>query len=351
MLKTNLVFIDTQAFDQMMFDFEGPALRNLRFLGKIGQISLLVSDVINREVESHIRLNTAEALTALNTFQKKAKPFKSLGEQYSQFFASYNVNAAVELAVSVWYKFLDEARVTVLGSQDVDVSTIVDCYFKGLPPFAEVKKKTEFPDAISLGALSKYLKEKSAHAYVIGKDKGVVAWCANNKERVTSIDSISSYLDIFNKEKQPELTQAALERIRRHENDLKRQLFSAFSDMEIHFAPNAEAEVEFRKLLEMTISDVDVVEVDVEKAVISALMYVKAEYHVSGPDYDQSVWDSEDKEYVYIDYFSSDMEDEDHYEVTFVIDNEAGPDSLGQIHDVEINGSPDSISIGDEEWY
>jgi hypothetical protein len=183
-----------------MYDFESAPLKQLKRLANEEKIKVILSSVVCKEIESHIASNTNEALSALDKFQKKARPFKSLGNQYEPFFATYNVEAATELALGVWSDFLHESNALVISLESVDIEEIVKAYFSGTPPFGEKKKKTEFPDAISLGSLLSFLRAEEQQAYVIGEDGDTKAWCEANSSYVVSVDSIRSFLDIYNKE-------------------------------------------------------------------------------------------------------------------------------------------------------
>jgi hypothetical protein len=68
-----------------MYDFESAPLKQLKRLANEEKIKVILSSVVCKEIESHIASNTNEALSALDKFQKKARPFKSLGNQYEPF--------------------------------------------------------------------------------------------------------------------------------------------------------------------------------------------------------------------------------------------------------------------------
>jgi PIN domain len=64
-LRTQFVFIDTQAFRKARFDWSGRLLSRLVELAREGQLRLLVTDVTVREVKSQLREVLAEANASL----------------------------------------------------------------------------------------------------------------------------------------------------------------------------------------------------------------------------------------------------------------------------------------------
>jgi len=345
------VFIDTQAFDRLMLDFESAPLKQLKRLANEEKFRVILSSVVCKEIESHIASNTNEALSALDKFQKKARPFKSLGSQYEPFFATYDVEAATELALGVWSEFLRESNALVISPKSVDLEEIVDAYFSGTPPFGEKKKKTEFPDAISLGSLLSLLKAEEQQAYVIGEDGDTKAWCEANSSYVVSVDSVRSFLDIYNKEEQPELTASVTSNIDDHLEEITGFLKQCFSEIMFHYEPNYEAEAELLSIEEFEIGEPEIIEVDVYGSTVSVQARVAFTVNITGPNFDTAIWDSEDKEYIFIDSFNSDVSYEEHYEVSFKLESPYSSNVLGEISEVEFDGSSDSITLYDEdEW-
>lgn len=345
------VFIDTQAFDRLMLDFESAPLKQLKRLANEEKFRIIISSVVCKEVESHIASNTYEALSALDKFQKKARPFKSLGTQYEPFFATYNVEVATELALGVWSEFLRESNALVISAECVDIEGIVEDYFSGFPPFGEKKKKTEFPDAISLGSLLSFLKSEGQQAYVIGEDGDTKTWCEAHSSCVVSVDSVRSFLDIYNKEEQPELSASVISNIDDHLEELTNRLKHCFSEVMFHYEQNYEAEVEILSIEEFEIGDPEIIEVDVYGSTVSVQARVAFTVNITGPNFDTAIWDSEDKEYIFIDSFNSNVSYEEYYEVSFKLESPSRPNMLGEISDVEFDGSSDSITLYDEdEW-
>ena len=334
-----------------MFDFEGAALKQLRRLAREGHLQLILSLVVCKEVESHIETNTTEAMAALNKFQKKARPFKSLGENVAPFFASYDVATATKLALSVWEAFLTDTDAVILDPDQANISEILNAYFSGNPPFGEKKKKSEFPDAIALSSLLSYLKNNKKHAYVVGSDSDTDKWCTENNEFATSVKSIRALLDLFNKEKQPELTSTVFNQIIQNKAELIESLKNTFTEFFFSYDPNYEADVEILTVENMELGEPEIIEVDVYHSIISLQATIKFKAHISGPNYDNAIWDSEDKEYFIWDNFSTEIDFEEHYDVSFKLEPPDKNDALGAISQVEFDGSSESIMLYLEDEY
>ena len=81
----------------------------------------------------------------------------------SSLFQDINEDEIHVSAQSVFNDFLADAQSQVIGVKNADVESIVDAYFLGDPPFGLGKKKSEFPDAITLNVLLDSLADQKAY--------------------------------------------------------------------------------------------------------------------------------------------------------------------------------------------
>lgn len=68
-------------------------------------------------------------------------------------------------------------------------------YFDKKPPFGDGKKKSEFPDAISILSLKSYL-EDDEKIYVISEDKDLKEYCAVDPTFI-SVETLDKLLNIY----------------------------------------------------------------------------------------------------------------------------------------------------------
>ena len=71
-MKYDALTFDTQVVMTNSFDFDGGLLGQLKQF-KDGQIEILISEIVNREIARHLRQNTAAAKAAIDTAHRKAK--------------------------------------------------------------------------------------------------------------------------------------------------------------------------------------------------------------------------------------------------------------------------------------
>ncbi|MCZ6037175.1 PIN domain-containing protein [Escherichia coli] len=78
MLKTNKVFIDTQTYVKAGLHFEGVAFKAFHELCVKGDLVLITTTVVEREVKGKIEESIKDALQAINTVQRKARLLNSI---------------------------------------------------------------------------------------------------------------------------------------------------------------------------------------------------------------------------------------------------------------------------------
>lgn len=88
MLETRKVFIDTQYFVKAGLHFDNPALKSFRKYCEEQELYHISTSVVKREVEAKIQESVKEAISAIQTFRRKARLLSSLDdEQINVLFA------------------------------------------------------------------------------------------------------------------------------------------------------------------------------------------------------------------------------------------------------------------------
>jgi len=173
-LRTQFVFIDTQAFRKARFDWSGRLLSRLVELAREGQLRLLVTDVTVREVKSQLREVLAEANASLT---KHAGLLQQLGASLAVDRVR-DESTALGTLEAAFDQFLQDSKAINIPSIS-DVTDVLDDYFAQRPPFS-TKKKSEFPDAISIASVRLWCKQKSATAYIVSEDGDLRACCSES---------------------------------------------------------------------------------------------------------------------------------------------------------------------------
>ncbi|NQZ20590.1 MAG: DUF4935 domain-containing protein [Colwellia sp.] len=151
---------------------------------------LAITDITDREIESKIVEQIREYFNGVLKLQKNFISHRA----FSLFNVSGNdleVEEAVSNALEEFSSFKKMMGIEIIQTSNVRISDVMDMYFNLLPPFS-LKKKSEFPDAISLLAIDKEYKNKQALVISGDNDWGDFF---ENKDNFSFYKSISELLD------------------------------------------------------------------------------------------------------------------------------------------------------------
>ena len=171
-LRTKFVFIDTEAFRKARFDWTGRTLSKLVEFAKQGHLQILVTDVTIGEVKSQLREVLAEAAASM-------KKHESVLQQVGALAALASVadgETAVAALDAAFEKFLKDTN-SINVPLSADITTLLGDYFARRPPFS-TKKKSEFPDAVTVASLLAWCAKGHATAYVVSGDPDLKACCS-----------------------------------------------------------------------------------------------------------------------------------------------------------------------------
>lgn len=158
-MKPSAAFLDTSIFAGQGYNFSSTALASFAPAAKASGISLLLPDVTEREVKRHIRTRAGEALQALEDARRKA-PFLAKWRHFPQAsISSAHTWEVTHVAMEEWTSFLKQFDVIRLGYADIQLDRVMDWYDRSTAPFAEGKKRKEFPDAFALAVLDAHAQK------------------------------------------------------------------------------------------------------------------------------------------------------------------------------------------------
>lgn len=172
MKKKEIVFIDTCIYISENYFCSGNRIQTLADLAKDGVISLISTEITNKEIIAHL---TRDSMVSYNSLRHNYEVLKNF-EDESLFEKKERENIA-ELAKIKVKKFLDNAHVLNLGYEYCnDVTSVFDKYFSEERPFHEGNKKYEFPDAFVLSALEKYCSKFNIKILVLSNDTDLLKY-------------------------------------------------------------------------------------------------------------------------------------------------------------------------------
>jgi PIN domain len=133
-----------------------------------------VTDVTTREVRSQLRELLAESNASLS---KHRGLLQQLGVS-STIDRVRDQSTALGILEAAFDQFLQDTRAITIPLIS-DLTGVLDDYFAQRPPFS-TKKKSEFPDAISIASVRLWCQQNRATAYIVSEDRDLQACCSES---------------------------------------------------------------------------------------------------------------------------------------------------------------------------
>ena len=173
-LLTRYVFIDTEAFRKARFDWSGKTLSKLVEFARQGHLHLLTTEVTKGEIKSQLREALADAAASVKKHEVVLQQ-AGAGEALATIADADIAIAALDAAFE---KFLKDTK-AIDVPLTADLSALLGDYFARRPPFS-AKKKSEFPDAVTIASLLAWCAKRRATAYVVSGDPDLKACCSES---------------------------------------------------------------------------------------------------------------------------------------------------------------------------
>lgn len=195
MPKAKRVFLDTQVFEQELYDFDSRHFTRLKTLVDEGLVRVILTEITYREVISRIRETVAKGLEDLKSAVNKNRPIKILRHLTPTFDGVFAKLTPTELAKILELQFEDfrkALKINTLPIKGVTPSKIFQDYFESRPPFSQGRKKNEFPDAFAAALLKK--DAVVAPIYVVSGDEDWKLMC---DKQLIHISSLTEFFALF----------------------------------------------------------------------------------------------------------------------------------------------------------
>ena len=299
MLETRKVFIDTQSFVKSGLHFDGPAFKSFRKYCEVNELVHISTTVVEREVESKIRASVKEALSSIQTFRRKARLLASLDdEKIRGLFEEIEEEDIYKKSSNVFKEFMTGCFTEIVEADTIDAEELLSMYFEKNPPFGEGKKKSEFPDAISLLSLKSHLGDDEK-IYVISEDGDLKAYCDRNPQFI-SVDTVDKLLDIYTTHSNVRHANVRYEQVKQYfvtnEAAIKTKITDFLQDCDVYNSSTWEdAEVDDGlTVTHLGAIDPSVLYIDDKKSQITFDIDVQFEVTVTGPDFNHGIYDREE---------------------------------------------------------
>lgn len=195
------ITLDTSAFGKPSeMSLEHGLLARLRQFSGTG-VQFVMSDVVLKEVESHMARGATESLSQLE------KAMKAVGGSWNIPRAKRDAarteltdnESPREMARRRVEAFADDTECTIIkAAEHANMERLVRGYFASEPPFADKEtKKNEFPDAIALMSLDGWAEACDTKMLVVSNDDDWARYC-DKSERLILVRTLSEAYRLFN---------------------------------------------------------------------------------------------------------------------------------------------------------
>ena len=191
------VLLDTQVFDAVRLDFNNRNLQYLVDLALSGQVRVLVTSIIVAEIKAHIESEAYDIATKLRAAANHpfVRPYDTaLNEKL------LDPELAAKIAVGTTGRldnFLARSGAEILQIDKVPVGAVFEDYFASAPPFGPGRKKSEFPDAVSMHAVRTWSKsDQKVPVYVVSNDADLESFC-NANPPLRWMSELTAFLSLF----------------------------------------------------------------------------------------------------------------------------------------------------------
>jgi rRNA-processing protein FCF1 len=180
------VFLDTQVFYAVNFDWTAPTIKSLKERVRRGSIQLITTDIVSRELKKGIAEKHQQFQKTLLRVSKATAFARCLEDERIANLETFSLEGlSLEALEKATNKFLIDTKTTVLPIPERSAIELFDLYFAGAPPFGDKKKKSEFPDAANMLALVDYARTNACEIiHVVSGDPDWQAVCKTHRALV-----------------------------------------------------------------------------------------------------------------------------------------------------------------------
>lgn len=326
----NITF-DTNIFDENSFDLsENSTLSQLVKYVNQGEVNVFLSNIVREEMQQHCseyaRLISSKIRRTRSEIQQgilsndKTKEYHKVSDSfveaigYSYILQVPDKEKASELALSYLERFLSSLKITILDSASVNVDNIFGDYFQKRPPFENSeKKKSEFPDAVIAAQIRNSFSTENP-IIVITKDTGLID-ALKAATYCSVFSSLKELFDHISKLKEEEEYYNAIKTINQLIPEVIQKIQCILEDEPDNYITLNGLDYDRKGIVsgfeyeDISYSNIKVNDVsffsldyyDQEKISTTLRCNVTVSAACSYDDYDHAIWDSEEKDYFFLD--------------------------------------------------
>lgn len=196
--KSKVVFIDTEQFDRNKLSFTNANFSRLADLVDAGQVRVVLTDVVVREVRRHILKAFSDARTTLS--DKFGGLFRNIENVPKPPVIEDEYWATAEKEVMDKFDaWRGRLKVEVIPLKPELATVVFDWYFALDGPFDSRKRKSEFPDAFSIACVEEWARQRREHVYAVSKDEAFKVMSREHlpSSSLTRLETLPEFFALF----------------------------------------------------------------------------------------------------------------------------------------------------------
>lgn len=295
-IQNKNVFIDTEIFISNNFQYFSKHFDKLLYFLNNSEIKLFLTDITKREIESHIKSEVDKVTNTINSIKSKGYILRNCRDiDYSNIFQFSKTDTEEEL-IEQFYSFIKKGNIEILSTKEVSIDTVFDKYFTFRPPFNK-KKKEEFPDAFSFESILLWCEENGEKMYVISGDPDWEAACDEN-ENVFYLNNLQSLFKLL--AERNESSDIAESILKLFNSQIEKKTIDEFERLGFYLK---DEDGEVLGINVTTIDEINSYLIDIDdKEMIFEIEYdIEYEADIEYNNYDESQYDKETDEYLFIE--------------------------------------------------
>lgn len=332
------VTIDTNIFDAAKFNLgDASTLRILENYVRRGKIKVVLSDIVVRESKRHIAARVKEVCGIVNTARNSA-----LKVYNEHLISSIGMNEMFRIVESeddiiakeekVFDDFLCAIDAEILGTDLIDINSVLSDYFGAKPPFEESgKKKSEFPDAFIAQQIRNRFGETET-VVIVSNDKGFIRACRESENHLF-FNSLGALYNAISKEDAAyDDTIAVIKELQLRISAAVKEYIKGNENIDVHGLSydkdGIESGYDYSEVYLHSISDVtfsvrsvDEISENISLVTLSCKADISADCYYE--DYANAPWNPEEKECVFVDTIQMREEHKARFGCRIEIDREA----------------------------
>ena len=332
------VTIDTNILDAAKYDLgDGSTLQLLKNYVDDGIIKVVLSNIVVRESKKHLAKQVNKACGIARKL--RAEVLQESTEYLINYVGlsrlleiSKDKDALIQKSEELFDNFLTDINAEILGIDLINLESIIDDYFEINPPFEDgEKKRKEFPDAFIANQIRKRFGEAEDVA-IVSNDNGFKKACKEAPNHFF-FGSLGALFDAINKEKEEayaetinvikelqfRIAHTLIEYIKSNENIEVRGLSYDKDGVETGF-DYAESYLHNVSNIAFRVDSVDEMTDKYSKVTLLCKADISADCYFE--DYANAPWDSETKEYVFVETIKMREEHTSRFECRIEVDRE-----------------------------